>query len=293
MKIEILSSKIIDGVISASGLVKARDKYYVISDDAPFLYTLDDNYDVISQLPIFTIDASFTSRIEKSEKPDFEALDIVDDNEIIAFGSGSKSPERDVFLRIFIKGKKEIKTYQISEFYTHLKNLEVMENRELNIEAVAYKDGQIFIFNRGQNVVFGFVFKELISYFEGNIPFPTPRTKLFQLPNIRGIRAGFSGATALKEHPYIIFTASVEDTPNAYDDGEVLGSFIGILKIEDDFISSEFQTVLFPTVEKLKVESVIIKQEVELGETHIVVVTDDDYKDSLIIECKIWWESFI
>ncbi|MGB3343498.1 MAG: hypothetical protein WBA61_06275 [Aequorivita sp.] len=289
MKIEILRSKIIDGVISASGLVKAGDKLYVVSDDAPFLYTLDGNYNVISQLPISTIDAPFSSRIEKSIKPDFEALDIVGDNEIIAFGSGSKSPERDIFLRIFINGEEEIKTYQISEFYAHLKNLEVMENRELNIEAVAYKDGRIFLFNRGQNVVFGFVYVELISYFEGNIPFPTPRTKLFQLPDIRGIRAGFSGATALKGHPYIIFTASVEDTPNAYDDGEVLGSFIGILRIEGDFLSNEFKTTLFPTMEKLKVESVIVSREVKLGETHIVVITDDDYKDSLIIDCKILW----
>ena len=293
MKIEILSSKIIDGVISASGLVKTGDKYYVISDDAPFLYTLNGNYDVISRLPIVTIDAPITSRIEKSIKPDFEALDIVGDNEIIAFGSGSKSPERDVFLRILINGKEEVKTYDISEFYGHLKNLKVMQKRELDIEGVAYKDGQIFLFNRGHNVVFGFVYKELISYFEGNSSFPTPKAQLFQLPDIRGIRAGFSGATALKEHPYIIFTASVEDSPNAYDDGEVLGSFIGVLRIEGDFLSKEFKTVLFPTAEKLKVESVIVSREVKLGETHIVVITDDDYKDSLILDCKIWWDSFL
>lgn len=293
MKIEILSSKVIDGVISASGLVKAGNKYYVISDDAPYLYTLNSNYEVVDQHPIITLESPFLSRIEKAIKPDFEALDIVGDNEIIAFGSGSKSPERDVFLRIFINGKAEVKEYQISEFYTHLKQLKVMQNRELNIEAVAYKEGQLYLFNRGQNVVFKFFYEELISYFDGKISFPIPKTKLFHLPDISGIRAGFSGAIALKKHPYIIFTASVEDTPNAYDDGEVLGSFVGILNIGGDFFSSKIQTVLFPTVEKLKVESVVVKKEDVHGEAYIVVVTDDDYKDSLIIDCKIWWEPFV
>src|SRR5690606_26207119 len=129
---------------------------------------LDRNYNVISKLPIIPINNPLTSRIEKAIKPDFEALDLVGENEIIAFGSGSKSPERDIFLRIFINGKEKVKTYHISEFYESLKNLEIMENRELNIEAVAYKNSRIFLFNRGQNVVFSFIYEELISYFEGH-----------------------------------------------------------------------------------------------------------------------------
>lgn len=290
MTIEVLSSKIIDGVISASGIVKSGDKYYVISDDSPYLFTLDRNYDVISRLPIIPIDNPLTQRIEKAIKPDFEALDLVGENEIIAFGSGSKSPERDVFLRIFINGKEEVKTYWISEFYEYLKNLEIMDNRELNIEAVAYKDGYIFLFNRGQNVVFSFIYQELISYFDGRSPIPSPKTSLFELPEVNGIQAGFSGATALENHPYIIFTASVEDTPNAYDDGEIIGSYIGVVKIEGDCLSNSYKSVLFPEIrEKLKVESVSITEEVKLGETNIMVVTDDDFKDSLIIDCKISW----
>lgn len=290
MTLEILGSKIIKGVISASGMVKSGDKYYVVSDDSPFLFTLDRNYNVISKLPIIPIDNPLTSRIEKAIKPDFEALDLVGENEIIAFGSGSKSPERDIFLRIFIHGKEEVKTYQISEFYEYLKNLEIMENRELNIEAVAYKDSRIFLFNRGQNVVFSFNYKELISYFEGHSPIPLPKTSLFELPKLNGIQAGFSGATALQNHPYIVFTASVEDTPNAYEDGEIIGSYIGILKIENDGVSQSYKSVVFPEVgEKVKVESVSINQEISLGETNIVVVTDDDFKDSLIIDCKIRW----
>lgn len=290
MTLEILGSKIIKGVISASGMVKCGVNYYIVSDDSPYLFTLDRNYNVISKLPIIPINNPLTSRIEKAIKPDFEALDLVGENEIIAFGSGSKSPERDIFLRIFINGKEKVKTYHISEFYESLKNLEIMENRELNIEAVAYKDSRIFLFNRGQNVVFSFIYEELISYFEGHSPIPSPKTSLFELPILNGIQAGFSGATALQNHPYIVFTASVEDTPNAYDDGEIMGSYIGIVKIEDDCVSNSYKSVLFPEIqEKLKIESISITREVKLGETNIVVVTDDDYKDSLIIDCKIFW----
>lgn len=52
--------------------------------------------------------------------------------------------------------------------------------------------------------------------------------------------ACFSGATSFKEKPYFIFTAAVEDTPNAYDDLDILDSFIGVIKIMNGEIAEDF-----------------------------------------------------
>ena len=290
MTIEILNHKIIEGVRSASGIVKSKDGFYVVGDDSPFLYSLNKNFKTISKSKIHSIIDYIGTRIEKSKKPDFEALEMIDDDEIIAFGSGSKSPERDVFKRISLRDIASVKSNQISSFYDSLRNSRVLKNADLNIEAAAYRNGILYLFNRGNNVIFSLSYCEFLSYLEGETSLPKPKIDSYTLPKINGLEAGFSGATVLKNNPYIIFTASVEDTPNAYDDGEIYGSFIGMIPIEKDGLSSSFKSVLFPIIgEELKVESVTVKEEIEFGETTLVVVTDDDIKESLIIECRIRW----
>lgn len=290
MTVETLNHKTIEGVRSASGIVKSKDGFYVVGDDSPFLYNLNESFETVSKSPIHSTNDFIGSRIEKSKKPDFEALEMIGEDEIIAFGSGSKSPERDVFKRISLKDIDSVKSYQISEFYDFLRTSEILKNEELNIEATAYRNGMLYLFNRGKNVVFSLRYSEFISYIEGETSLPNLKMDSYTLPKINGLEAGFSGATVLKNHPYLIFTASVEDTPNAYDDGEIVGSFIGMIPIEKDGLSSSFQSVLFPSIgERLKVESVTVKEEIGLGETTLVVVTDDDVKESLIIECLIRW----
>lgn len=290
MIIEILNHRVIKDVASASGIIKVNDEYYVVGDDAPFLFKLNEDFEVISSEPIHSKNNFIHHRFEKSKKPDFEAMELIENEEIIIFGSGSKSPERDVFKRISLKNPTKVKSYQISEFYNYLKNLEILKNTYLNIEAVAYRNGEIFLFNRAKNIIFSFNYKLLISYFEEKSAMPSLKINQYKLPNIQGIEAGFSGATTLKNHEYIVFTASVENTPNGYDDGEILGSFVGMIPIKNNIPSTTFKTVLFPIIQdKLKVESVTIKEEIQFGKTNIVVVTDDDIKDSLIIDCQISW----
>lgn len=290
MKITHINHLELKNVPSGSGLVKFGDAYYVIGDDSPFLFHLDKAFNIISKIRLIDSDSSLGERIIKSKKPDFEAMEMIGDDELVIFGSGSKSPERDVFVRVFLNNNLLIEKYNISEFYDKLRGLPILKDSELNIEATAFHKDRIFLFNRRKNLIINFKYKELLSYIKGEVDFPEPEIKEYFLPEINGIESGFSGATTLKGEPKIIFTASAEDTDNAYDDGEILGSLIGMIDITNDKLGDISDYCLIPNTEiNLKVESVTVEEEISSGKTKVVLVTDDDMSNSLIIEGLLLW----
>lgn len=288
--IEVFNSEIIKNLPSASGIVKSEHGFYAIGDDSPFLFHLNTTNQIIEKHQIYSTKNLREGRIIKKNKPDFEALEMISENEMVVIGSGSKSPERDIFLRVFLKDTILFKTYNITAFYDNLRKSEILNKRPLNIEAVAFRNGHIYLFNRGKNVIFSFIYKDLIASFEGTIPFPEPATTLLQLPKINGIESGFSGATFLKEEPFVIFTSSVENTDDTYNDGEILGSFIGVIGLLDNKISDSYNAVVIPHLEKpLKVESVTIVNEITSRKTKVALVTDDDKGNSIKIDCLFNW----
>lgn len=290
MNIIVSNNMKIEGIPSGSGIAKSGDIYYVVGDDSPFLFSLNRAFKVISKTPLIESVPFSDGRIIKSKKPDFEAMEMIGENELVVFGSGSKSPERDVFIRILLKDEMTIEEYDISEFYNNLRNLPILRGSELNIEAAAYRNNQIYLFNRRKNLIISFEYQDLLSYIKGSTAFPNPEISEFFLPKINGVEAGFSGATVLKDEPKIIFTASVEDTDNAYDDGEILGSFIGMIDISNNSVAATFNYCAIPnTEEKLKVESVTVEEEISSGKTKVLLVTDDDKGNSRIIESILLW----
>ena len=215
---------------------------------------------------------------------------MIGENEFVVFGSGSKSPERDIFIRVLLKDSCVIEKYDLSVFYNHIKNLPIFNDSELNIEATAFHNNQIFLFNRKKNLVIKFEYQELLAFLKGERTIPAPEITEFSLPRIKEIEAGFSGATAFKGEPKIIFTASVENTDNAYDDGEILGSFIGMIDISKNKVNEEFDFCQIQNSEgTLKVESVAIDEEISSGNTKVVLITDDDKGNSVIIKSRLLW----
>lgn len=288
LEIEILSMQILEDVPSASGIVKYKEIYYVIGDDSPYLFHLDKNFNFLSKTLIYSSEKIQGDIIPKIDKPDFEAMEMVSETEILIFGSGSKSPERDVCVLVEIGKEIIYKEYDISKFYDHVRNMEIMNGYELDIEGLALYGALLYLFNRGRNIIFSFSYKEFMTYCKTGMSFPIPKTYLFSLPKINGLQAGFSGATAFKEKPYFIFTAAVEDAPNAYEDGEILGSFIGVIElqhgeIDDEFLIQQIPNLGFP----LKVESVIIDKIISNTQTDLVLVTDNDGKPSEILRLRM------
>lgn len=290
MEISILNIKKLSNIPSGSGIAKYGDGYYVISDDSPHLFLLNKEFDVVSKVLISETEHFNGDRIIKAEKADFETLEMIDDKELVVFGSGSKIPQRDVFVRILLNDPVVVEKYDISKFYNHLRTLPIFENSELNIEATAFREEQLYLFNRRKNIIIKVNYSLFLEFIKGEIPIPDLEIHEFSLPKINGIEAGFSGATTLQNQPTIIFTASVEDNINAYEDGEILGSFIGMIDISNNIISNRFDYCEIPIVnENFKVESVTIVEEIAVGKTKVVLITDDDQGSSAIIESTISW----
>ncbi|MGO3261857.1 MAG: DUF6929 family protein [Mesonia sp.] len=275
---------------SASGIVKVKEGFYVIGDDSPYVFHIDQNFDLLSTTPIYSSEKVQEDTIPKIDKPDFEAMEMISETQMLVFGSGSKSPERDVCILVEIGNKILYTEYDISLFYTHLRNLQLMLGYELNIEALAVDSDSLHLFNRGRNIIFSFSYRDFINYCKTGTDFPIPKTKLFSLPKINALEAGFSGATTFKfkNQAYFIFTASIEDTPNAYEDGEVLGSFIGVIEIKNGEVATDFLIQQIPNPKlPLKVESVIVDKIISETQTDLVLVTDNDGAPSEILKVRM------
>lgn len=290
MKIILLNTVQLSNIPSGSGIAKSGDNYYVVGDDSPYLFLLDKDFKTISKTLLIDLEYDADHRITKAEKPDFEALELIADNQLIVFGSGSKSPHRDIFMLITLGSQLHVETYDITAFYKNLKDLPIFSDSELNIEATAFYNNRLFLLNRNKNLLLAFQFADLLAYIKGEKKFSPPIIKQFTLPKLNGIEAGFSGATTLQNQSKLIFTASVENTTNAYDDGEIMGSFIGIIDIATDSIAETYAYCAIPnTDQKLKVESVTVQQEIELGQTKLILITDDDKGNSIILDTLLLW----
>ena len=290
MHFKILNQKKLEKVSGASGIIKFNNYYYVIGDDSPYLFKLNSEFNIISEYQVSEIPVDLeTGRIPKKDKHDLETLEMISEKEMISFGSGSKSPERDEFIRIIIGNGITVKKYKLTAFYNALKSLEILKDSELNIEAVAHIDGLLYIFNRRKNVIFTVNYKDFLGFIENNSPLPEIKFIEFKLPDTNGIEAGFSGATAWGKSK-ILVTSSVEDTDNAYDDGEILGSFIGVISVDNNKINKTINWVSIQNENKsLKIESIAVDNENSEKDIDVVLVTDSDGDKSLILKGNLKW----
>lgn len=285
---EVLGRQNLEAIPSASGIVKFKDNFYAIGDDSPFVFQIDENFHFLSKNLIHSTKKLQENTIPKIDKPDFEAMEMISENEILIFGSGSKSPERDICVLLELGKETTYQKFDLSLFYDHLRQLEIMQGYELNIEALASDGELLYLFNRGRNIIFSLSLQEFLAHCKTGTPFPIPKVTLFSLPKINGLEAGFSGATFFEQKSCLLFTASVEDTPNAYDDGKVLGSFIGVIELKNEKISDDFLFQQIPNSNRaLKVESVTIDKVISENQTDLVLVTDNDGTSSEILKLRM------
>lgn len=280
MEFELSEHKELRGIPSASGLEITAHGIYVIGDDSPYLFHLNSEYEIIERIPLFPDRNLPTQIIGKMEKPDLEALTKGNDSgrKLLAFGSGSKSPERDVVMEIDISARITAE-YNLTEFYTHIKKIARLKDDQLNIEAAqVYKD-QLFLFNRGENLIIKCRLSRFMGYIKENMAIPPIEIYRILLPEIDGLSAGFSGASLDPEHGILFFTSTVENTNNWIDDGEVLGSFIGTIDLKDlkDGMKPDNIAILYyENYLKVKVESIAVLPPYKTDNANLILVTDSD-----------------
>lgn len=273
---------------SASGIEETKYGTFVIGDNSPWLYRLNENLEIADKFQLLINRALPDSIFEKPVKPDFEAMckANTEGTKLFVFGSGSKSPERDVLVEVDLSEKIKVTEYVLEEFYRSLKSSANLSDAEMNIEAAEVFEEHLYLFNRGKNLIMRYPLAGFNSYLKNRGTLPAPEIFDFTLPKIDEIEAGFSGAGFSAEMEAIIFTATVENTDNWIDDGEVLGSFVGVIKLSELGKNNTPQAVAIVQDGgrlKIKVESITVLPPFTKDKAELLLVTDSDGGTSEIL----------
>lgn len=278
---------------SASGIVKVKDTLFVIGDNSVWLYELNEQFETVEKHLL--MEGVTDSIVPKISKPDFEAMTTIgegDATELLIFGSGSKEPERNTVVRIDMKHDNSVKTYDLKTLYGAIKTTSSITTATLNIEAATTVGDKLFLFNRETNMVLEYSLDAFLNYLDNNGVLPKLKTYQLQLPLFQGLQVKVSGATAIPNTNQLLITASVEDAPNTYDDGDVLGSYVGMISLDQLTDGYQPKCVLLKEGDQplhVKVESVEIIQLMNDRYFKIVLVTDSDGGASELILAELTW----
>lgn len=298
----ILSSKNYINLPSASGLEKVGNRYFILSDDSPYLYQLNEQQKVTKKYALIDTSNFKGGRIPKAIKPDLESMSQLiygRDTLLLLLGSGSAATRNGGFL-VNVTENYAVRPLDLTRFYTFLKRvLKIETDGILNIEGLAIDKAYAYLLQRPfggrPNVLFRFNADDFKDFILRDGPIPAVAVYHFDLPALNGVPSGFSGAYALGDK--LFFTASVENTPDAIQDGEVLGSFVGIIPLRDlPYATNPASPLLVPVAQlkasggtafKGKAESLVVTELVK-DKYKVVIVTDDDQGSSEMLEVELY-----
>lgn len=243
------------GIGSASGLLYHNDLLYLISDNSSYLYEYSMKENKLNKIALVE---NPSENIPKKEKPDFESI-ALDGNKLFIFGSGST--EKREMLKTYQFLNNRIKEKDLSELYSKLKSQFSIQDDELNIEGVFYLNKKFYLFQRGngKNASNGIFIVDKDKEIE---------FKKIELPKINNIQSSFTDAILVDETIY--FLASAENTISTYDDGEILGTFLGKMKLTDFSIE---ETILISN--KNKFEGITLYKKTE-NQLDFLLCEDND-----------------
>lgn len=226
-------------VRAASGLAMVGGRLAVIQDDAAFIGFVGDT---VTAVPL-PRGAGGRRRFEealgnKQDKLDLEACVAVDD-ELWAFGSGS-TPMRE---KIAVIGYTT-RLHGASPLYRRLREElsapsasdSFLVPPTVNIEGACIVDHELWLFHRGNTgphdagpTVFKLDKEQFAKWLASDGACPDiDGVAPFELGSVDGVRLGFTDAVAVG--PRVFYLAAAECSPNAIDDGEVIGCQLGVIQ---------------------------------------------------------------
>lgn len=218
-KIKLLKRTHLTDFPSASSLEFYKEKLYVIGDDAASIWILDKEHQFLDSIVLFP---SKNKRLDKMIKADLEASAIITKNNknyLAIFSSFSTSNRNQIFL-IDLENPGNKLSQLVS-------TIDAAAVDEVNIEGAATINDNLVLSNRANKTHRNNSF--IITMMDSS-GIKTPyKTRTVLLPKRKNI-LGISGLTYVKEKDLMLFTASTENTPDAYTDGEIGSSYIGYIK---------------------------------------------------------------
>lgn len=285
MQIQLHKTKIID-YPSGSALEFYNDTLYVVGDDVHYILCLDAGWNEINRITLFDFEAK---RIPKPDKPDLECATIIQDT-LYVVGSGSKSPQRDVAFIIPLAEQK-VKRISTAAFYALFRDRNLIA--EMNIEGFTDCKDKLLFFNRANNTQPNQLIISDHKIIQKQFP-NSFKVMPVQMPNLKGIPLGISGACYVETDDILLLTASAENTDNAYDDGAIVGSVLAIVRNAYQQLNQKIidvqEVYLLDDIDARflhqKIESICLIQNNQTTYTCVLVADNDDGK-SVLFEISI------
>lgn len=277
---------------SGSALCLYGDRVFAVSDNATAVYYCDTALLGCEKIPLNGYE-DHGSVIPKPEKHDLEAALIANvkgQPVLLAFGSGSLSPQRDKLLVLPCTAPEQQQFIALTGFYEHLRKTAGIAPEAFNIEAAVAAGDKLYLMNRGTNTVFRTRLEDFLHWTDDGSVLPDVHYQQLSLPTAGKREAGFSGACLLDE-AHILFCASVEDTDNWIDDGAVLGSFVGVLAIAADGSLSvkEVRALQNPNGSNNtdKAEGILVLPGTDAHKREVIAIADNDALGSVLLRLEV------
>ena len=288
--IQFIKHSVINDFQSGSSLDFYQDLIFVVGDDAKDIVILDKDFNEVNRVNVFQ---SETKRIPKDVKYDLETSTIVDIDgvpNLLILGSGAKQEFRSVGYLIPLNTKTIInEPFKYNTFVRRLK--EETDIKEINIEGCTSLPNKFILSNRGNksnpdNLLI--ITENMFWENQENVPISISRIL------IPDKDAAVSEIYYEKETDSLFFTASIEHTTNAIDDGNIGDSFLGYIKdisskidkntVEVDYFKNLVE--LSDVFVKQKIEGICIE---ESNENYFIInlVSDNDNEESSIFKIKL------
>lgn len=288
MNLDLIDHKELKDFPSGSGIEYFDGNVYIVGDDATSILVTNKRWKPRRTIRLFE---SSTKRIPKIEKADLEAttlLQLDGRDYLLVMGSGSAEPRNQAII-VDVKTEK-IKKFDTTNFFNRLKEKGIAD---LNIEGAVQVHEFLVLCNRANN---SNPVNQLIitspDFFRRQQEAPIDLLNV-DLSAWEGI-IGISGLAYSYEHDQLIFTTSIEDTNDSYNDGPIGASYLGIIengyrKIWRQKMKVNELIDLPGTHEEFKghkVESVCIQSERNRS-IKMHIVADDDSGESFLFKVRL------
>lgn len=237
-------------VRAGSGMCKIGRWLVVVQDDVNFMALIDSEGDAVRCVALPAGEGGqriFEERRgNKGAKWDLEscvALDAPDHSGrwVVAVGSGSRPARcRFVLARVDARSGEvsDVRVAPLPALYAALAGCEAFAGAELNIEGAACVGGALRLFNRGngqgvaRDASVDLELEALWAHLAAPDAVAAPaleRVRGYELGELGGVRLTFTDAD-VREDGQVVFLASAEDSPDTYQDGEVVGCALGVFE---------------------------------------------------------------
>jgi len=296
IKTKVTKHKYFPHLASASGIEFVDGKIYIVGDDSPYLFQLDEDWNIIDKQKISGIDLIVNGRTPKKLKADFESMAYLKEDgedKLLILSSGSKRTKRDTAFLIPLSGNGKLIKKNMRPIFNSIKQEAGLKpENKINIEGLAFSNNKVYLLHRGNisgNFIVEIEREPLLSFIKSETNLlPEVKAHPFNLPNDKGIAAGFSGTCILAEYSGMLFTASLENTNNEIEDGAVSGSYIGFIsfsKMNKGNFVIQLLTENGNTLQK-KQEGITVKS-IEGNKITVLSVCDNDDGSSDLFEIEI------